>query len=73
MDGAVDNLSNEERDLLAWFAALDSDAQAQIMKALQQVAAQGESAHLEASVVHLLRRDLQQLLKIACAQRPDQP
>lgn len=62
----------EERYVLAWYAGLSADQQHAVQAALSALAA-GGPARLDPSVVHLFRRDLEQLLEVASPQRREQP
>lgn len=66
-------LTVEERLLLAWYKTLNEDEQAMIDRwtTVLHAVASGMSPPPSADILHLLRRDLQQLLKIAASQGSD--
>lgn len=71
----MEALTVEERLLLAWYAALDDDERAMIdgwtLHGVAASTAPGASPPPSADFLHLLRRDLQQLLEITAPQGSD--
>lgn len=67
----MEGLTVEERMLLAWYTALDDDERAVIDDWMLHPVTPTADSVPSAAILHLLRRDLQQLLEITAPQGSD--